>query len=148
MSLTAVNFKNDKSVIFNKSEIIQNQLIYIDESQSYFLDINQVGFFINPTVYGLFGKKKTTAVTINSNQVNLLNPITQSENHFVVDSEAFDLQDHIEDKIVENTLMQTEKKPKSVDKITMYLGIVLVIGSATVAALGLVVIIPYVSSKL
>jgi hypothetical protein len=66
----------------------------------------------------------------------------------VVDSEAFDLQDHIEDKIVENTLMQTEKKPKSVDKITMYLGIVLVIGSATVAALGLVVIIPYVSSKL
>ena len=64
----------------------------------------------------MLGKKKTTAVTINSNQVNLLNPITQSENHFVVDSEAFDLQDHIEDKIVENTLMQTEKKPKSVDK--------------------------------
>ncbi len=148
MSLTTINFKNDKSVVFNKSEIIQNQLIFIDESQSYFLDINQVGFFNNPIVFGLLGKKKTTAVTINSNQVNLLNPITQSENHFVVDSEAFDLQDHIEDKIVENTLMQTEKKPKSVDKITMYLGIVLVIGSATVAALGLVVIIPYVSSKL
>ena len=148
MTLTAVNFKNDKSVIFNKSEIIQNQFIYIDESQSYFLDINQVGFFINPIVYGLFGKKKTTAVTINSNQVNLLNPITENESHFIIDSEAFDLQDHIEDKIVENTLMQTEKKPKSVDKITMYLGIVLVIGSATVAALGLVVIIPYVSSKL
>ena len=88
MTLTAVNFKNDKSVIFNKSEIIQNQLIYIDESQSYFLDINQVGFFINPIVYGLFGKKKTTAVTINSNQVNLLNPITENESHFIIDSKV------------------------------------------------------------
>ncbi len=36
MSLTTINFKNDKSVVFNKSKIIQNQLIFIDESQSYF----------------------------------------------------------------------------------------------------------------
>ncbi len=148
MSLFVVNFRPDRSLHVNKTEIIQNQLIYASDRQAHFLDHRLIGFLITPLIFGLFGKRKSLAATTNANQVNTLNPVTENTEHFLTEENTFDLQDEIEDKISEHTLSSTEKNPTKTDRIVMYIGTVLIIGAVVVALLAMVVMIPYIMERL
>tara|TARA_R110002020_G_scaffold63845_2_gene170044 strand:- start:672 stop:1121 length:450 start_codon:yes stop_codon:yes gene_type:complete len=142
-----LNFKPDKSIHVNNAEIIQNQLIYIDNSQGHFLDQTQIGYLKVPVFFGLLNKKMFTAATVNSNEVNLINPITLNQNHFITDEAVFDLQEEIEDKIIDNVLAESEHKPNKPQLYERYIGVAIIIGAVTVALLAMVVMIPYLISK-
>ena len=106
-----ISFNLDRTVTIQDTDVVQNEMVYVDTKQAHFLNTDLVGFIVYPFIYGLFGKKKNLIVTANANDVNLLNPVTNNQEHFIVDEAAFDKADLIEDKIIEQTLISTEKNP-------------------------------------
>tara|TARA_R100001443_G_C3354266_1_gene177548 strand:+ start:397 stop:837 length:441 start_codon:yes stop_codon:yes gene_type:complete len=143
-----ISFNLDRTVSIKDTEIVQNEMVYVDTKQAHFLNTNLVGFIVYPFIYGLFGKKKNLIVTANANDVNLLNPVNNNQEHFIVDEAAFDKADLIEDKIIEQTLISTEKNPSKKDTFEKYISITIIIGASVVAFLGSIVGIPYVINQL
>ena len=143
-----ISFNLDRTVTIKDTEIVQNEMVYVDTKQAHFLNTNLVGFIVYPYIYGLFGKNKNLIVTANANDVNLLNPVTNNQEHFIVDEEAFDKADLIEDKIIEQTLIATEKNPSKKETFEKYISITIIIGASVVAFLGSIVGIPYVLNQL
>ena len=143
-----ISFNLDRTVKIQDTEIVQNEMVYVDTKQAHFLNTDLVGFIVYPFIYGLFGKKKYLIVTANANDVNLLNPVTNGQDHFIVDEAAFDKADLIEDKIIEQTLIATEKNPSKKETFEKYISITIIIGACVVAFLGSIVGIPYVINQL
>lgn len=143
-----ISFNLDRTVTIQDTEVVQNEMVYVDTKQAHFLNTNLVGFIVYPFIYGLFGKKKNLIVTANANDVNLLNPVTNNQQHFIVDEAAFDKADLIEDKIIEQTLIATEKNPSKKETFEKYISITIIIGACVVAFLGSIVGIPYVINQL
>jgi len=143
-----ISFNLDRTVTIQDTEVVQNEMVYVDTKQAHFLNTDLVGFIVYPFIYGLFGKKKNLIVTANANDVNLLNPVTNNQKHFIVDEAAFDKADLIEDKIIEQTLISTEKNPSKKETFEKYISITIIIGACVVAFLGSIVGIPYVINQL
>ena len=143
-----ISFNLDRTVTIQDTEVVQNEMVYVDTKQAHFLNTDLVGFIVYPFIYGLFGKKKNLIVTANANDVNLLNPVTNNQEHFIVDEAAFDKADLIEDKIIEQTLISTEKNPSKKETFEKYISITIIIGACVVAFLGSIVGIPYVINQL
>lgn len=143
-----ISFNLDRTVTIQDTEVVQNEMVYVDTKQAHFLNTNLVGFIVYPFIYGLFGKKKNLIVTANANDVNLLNPVTNNQEHFIFDEAAFDKADLIEDKIIEQTLISTEKNPSKKETFEKYISITIIIGACVVAFLGSIVGIPYVINQL
>ena len=143
-----ISFNLDRTVKIQDTEIVQNEMVYVDTKQAHFLNTDLVGFIVYPFIYGLFGKKKNLIVTANANDVNLLNPVDNGQDHFIVDEAAFDKADLIEDKIIEQTLIATEKNPSKKETFEKYISITIIIGACVVAFLGSIVGIPYVINQL
>lgn len=143
-----ISFNLDRTVTIQDTEVVQNEMVYVDTKQAHFLNTDLVGFIVYPFIYGLFGKKKNLIVTANANDVNLLNPVTNNQQHFIVDEAAFDKADLIEDKIIEQTLISTEKNPSKKETFEKYISITIIIGACVVAFLGSIVGIPYVINQL
>lgn len=143
-----ISFNLDRTVTIQDTEVVQNEMVYVDTKQAHFLNTDLVGFIVYPFIYGLFGKKKNLIVTANANDVNLLNPVTNNQQHFIVDEAAFDKADLIEDKIIEQTLIATEKNPSKKETFEKYISITIIIGACVVAFLGSIVGIPYVINQL
>lgn len=141
-------FNLDRTVTIQDTDVVQNEMVYVDTKQAHFLNTDLVGFIVYPFIYGLFGKKKNLIVTANANDVNLLNPVTNNQKHFIVDEAAFDKADLIEDKIIEQTLISTEKNPSKKETFEKYISITIIIGACVVAFLGSIVGIPYVINQL
>ena len=143
-----ISFNLDRTVTIQDTEVVQNEMVYVDTKQAHFLNTDLVGFIVYPFIYGLFGKKKNLIVTANANDVNLLNPVTNNQEHFIFDEAAFDKADLIEDKIIEQTLISTEKNPSKKETFEKYISITIIIGACVVAFLGSIVGIPYVINQL
>ena len=143
-----ISFNLDRTVTIQNTEVVQNEMVYVDTKQAHFLNTNLVGFIVYPFIYGLFGKKKNLIVTANANDVNLLNPVSNNQEHFIFDEAAFDKADLIEDKIIEQTLIATEKNPSKKETFEKYISITIIIGACVVAFLGSIVGIPYVINQL
>jgi len=143
-----ISFNLDRTVTIQDTDVVQNEMVYVDTKQAHFLNTDLVGFIVYPFIYGLFGKKKNLIVTANANDVNLLNPVTNNQKHFIVDEAAFDKADLIEDKIIEQTLISTEKNPSKKETFEKYIAITIIIGACVVAFLGSIVGIPYVINQL
>jgi len=143
-----ISFNLDRTVTIKDTEIVQNEMVYVDTKQAHFLNTNLVGFIVYPYIYGLFGKNKNLIVTANANDVNLLNPVTNNQEHFIVDEQSFDKADLIEDKIIEQTLIATEKNPSKKETFEKYISITIIIGASVVAFLGSIVGIPYVLNQI
>lgn len=143
-----ISFNLDRTVTIQNTEVVQNEMVYVDTKQAHFLNTDLVGFIVYPFIYGLFGKKKNLIVTANANDVNLLNPVTNNQEHFIFDEAAFDKADLIEDKIIEQTLIATEKNPSKKETFEKYISITIIIGACVVAFLGSIVGIPYVINQL
>ncbi len=143
-----ISFNLDRTVTIQDTEVVQNEMVYVDTKQAHFLNTDLVGFIVYPFIYGLFGKKKNLIVTANANDVNLLNPVTNNQEHFIFDEAAFDKADLIEDKIIEQTLIATEKNPSKKETFEKYISITIIIGACVVAFLGSIVGIPYVINQL
>lgn len=143
-----ISFNLDRTVTIQDTEVVQNEMVYKDTKQAHFLNTDLVGFIVYPFIYGLFGKKKNLIVTANANDVNLLNPVTNNQEHFIFDEAAFDKADLIEDKIIEQTLISTEKNPSKKETFEKYISITIIIGACVVAFLGSIVGIPYVINQL
>lgn len=143
-----ISFNLDRTVTIQDTDVVQNEMVYVDTKQAHFLNTDLVGFIVYPFIYGLFGKKKNLIVTANANDVNLLNPVTNNQKHFIVDEAAFDKADLIEDKIIEQTLISTEKNPSKKETFEKYISITIIIGACVVAFLGSIVGIPYVFNQL
>jgi len=143
-----ISFNLDRTVTIQDTEVVQNEMVYVDTKQAHFLNTDLVGFIVYPFIYGLFGKKKKLIVTANANDVNLLNPVNNNQEHFIVDEEAFDKADLIEDKIIEQTLIATEKNPSKKETFEKYISITIIIGASVVAFLGSIVGIPYVLNQI
>ena len=143
-----ISFNLDRTVTIQDTDVVQNEMVYVDTKQAHFLNTDLVGFIVYPFIYGLFGKKKNLIVTANANDVNLLNPVTNNQEHFIVDEAAFDKADLIEDKIIEQTLISTEKNPSKKETFEKYISITIIIGACIVAFLGSIVGIPYVINQL
>lgn len=143
-----ISFNLDRTVTIQDTDVVQNEMVYVDTKQAHFLNTDLVGFIVYPFIYGLFGKKKNLIVTANANDVNLLNPVTNNQKHFIVDEAAFDKADLIEDKIIEQTLISTEKNPSKKETFEKYISITIIIGACVVAFLGSIVGIPYVINQL
>jgi hypothetical protein len=143
-----ISFNLDRTVTIQDTDVVQNEMVYVDTKQAHFLNTDLVGFIVYPFIYGLFGKKKSLIVTANANDVNLLNPVTNNQEHFIVDEAAFDKADLIEDKIIEQTLISTEKNPSKKETFEKYISITIIIGACVVAFLGSIVGIPYVINQL
>tara|TARA_A100001518_G_C1177378_1_gene26723 strand:+ start:93 stop:533 length:441 start_codon:yes stop_codon:yes gene_type:complete len=143
-----ISFNLDRTVTIQDTDVVQNEMVYVDTKQAHFLNTDLVGFIVYPFIYGLFGKKKNLIVTANANDVNLLNPVTNNQEHFIVDEAAFDKADLIEDKIIEQTLISTEKNPSKKETFEKYISITIIIGACVVAFLGSIVGIPYVINQL
>ena len=143
-----ISFNLDRTVTIQDTEVVQNEMVYVDTKQAHFLNTDLVGFIVYPFIYGLFGKKKNLIVTANANDVNLLNPVSNNQEHFIFDEAAFDKADLIEDKIIEQTLISTEKNPSKKETFEKYISITIIIGACVVAFLGSIVGIPYVINQL
>lgn len=143
-----ISFNLDRTVAIQDIDVVQNEMVYVDTKQAHFLNTDLVGFIVYPFIYGLFGKKKNLIVTANANDVNLLNPVTNNQEHFIFDEAAFDKADLIEDKIIEQTLISTEKNPSKKETFEKYISITIIIGACVVAFLGSIVGIPYVINQL
>ncbi len=143
-----ISFNLDRTVTIQDTDVVQNEMVYVDTKQAHFLNTELVGFIVYPFIYGLFGKKKNLIVTANANDVNLLNPVTNNQEHFIFDEAAFDKADLIEDKIIEQTLISTEKNPSKKETFEKYISITIIIGACVVAFLGSIVGIPYVINQL
>ena len=143
-----ISFNLDRTVTIKDTEIVQNEMVYVDTKQAHFLNTNLVGFIVYPYIYGLFPNNKNLIVTANANDVNLLNPVTNNQEHFIVDEQSFDKADLIEDKIIEQTLIATEKNPSKKETFEKYISITIIIGASVVAFLGSIVGIPYVLNQL
>lgn len=143
-----ISFNLDRTVTIQDTDVVQNEMVYVDTKQAHFLNTDLVGFIVYPFIYGLFGKKKNLIVTANANDVNLLNPVTNNQEHFIFDEAAFDKADLIEDKIIEQTLISTEKNPSKKETFEKYISITIIIGACVVAFLGSIVGIPYVINQL
>ena len=143
-----ISFNLDRTVTIQDTEVVQNEMVYVDTKQAHFLNTDLVGFIVYPFIYGLFGKKKNLIVTANANDVNLLNPVSNNQEHFIFDEAAFDKADLIEDKIIEQTLIATEKNPSKKETFEKYISITIIIGACVVAFLGSIVGIPYVINQL
>jgi hypothetical protein len=143
-----ISFNLDRTVTIQDTDVVQNEMVYVDTKQAHFLNTDLVGFIVYPFIYGLFGKKKNLIVTANANDVNLLNPVTNNQEHFIFDEAAFDKADLIEDKIIEQTLIATEKNPSKKETFEKYISITIIIGACVVAFLGSIVGIPYVINQL
>jgi hypothetical protein len=143
-----ISFNLDRTVTIQDTDVVQNEMVYVDTKQAHFLNTDLVGFIVYPFIYGLFGKKKNLIVTANANDVNLLNPVTNKQEHFIVNEAAFDKADLIEDKIIEQTLIATEKNPSKKETFEKYISITIIIGACVVAFLGSIVGIPYVINQL
>ena len=143
-----ISFNLDRTVTIQDTDVVQNEMVYVDTKQAHFLNTDLVGFIVYPFIYGLFGKKKNLIVTANANDVNLLNPVTNNQEHFIFDEAAFDKADLIEDKIIEQTLISTEKNPSKKETFEKYISITIIIGACIVAFLGSIVGIPYVINQL
>jgi len=143
-----ISFNLDRTVTIQDTDVVQNEMVYVDTKQAHFLNTDLVGFIVYPFIYGLFGKKKNLIVTANANDVNLLNPVSNNQEHFIVDEAAFDKADLIEDKIIEQTLIATEKNPSKKETFEKYISITIIIGACVVAFLGSIVGIPYVINQL
>ena len=143
-----ISFNLDRTVTIQDTDVVQNEMVYVDTKQAHFLNTDLVGFIVYPFIYGLFGKKKNLIVTANANDVNLLNPVSNNQEHFIVDEAAFDKADLIEDKIIEQTLISTEKNPSKKETFEKYISITIIIGACVVAFLGSIVGIPYVINQL
>ena len=143
-----ISFNLDRTVTIQDTDVVQNEMVYVDTKQAHFLNTDLVGFIVYPFIYGLFGKKKNLIVTANANDVNLLNPVTNNQEHFIFDEAAFDKADLIEDKIIEQTLIATEKNPSKKETFEKYISITIIIGACIVAFLGSIVGIPYVINQL
>ena len=65
-----ISFNLDRTVTIKDTEIVQNEMVYVDTKQAHFLNTNLVGFIVYPFIYGLFGKKKNLIVVYSWNRVS------------------------------------------------------------------------------
>lgn len=118
---------------------------------------NRYAFWVNqnlvcnlkkPVFFGLLGFKNEPISLAYENETNLLNPVTKDTSNYLLDENAHDQANILEDKIANYVMQDTEKKGSKTGKTELYIGVVLIILVLVVALLGLAVAIPYIKANL